>query len=1033
MLFTANINNGVNINVVQGAYDSYREGFVYMSGFGYTSVIKQAVRDIKKKFNIKLNYRTFSEVPQTVKALVTHVPESEYSHIILYKKDLVYAGGGKERLKLFIFLNKEDNDTWEDIYSVVRNECPEKLVTAVYDKLYNMCAVPILRDWTPYLLRYFVTEGFLRELATSYSEGMPRLFCAVLDIATEDIVTRLEFGLRNNLITVGNNSQTSDFMKDVKGIDAYLSQYSEVLTKKIQQSFVPMFIPQQNAYCEDLSVVYDWMKYNDDISLYPAQTDVAQAITNVFNEGKKCCFVAAEMGSGKTSLAIAAVNSHFGSFKKNKTDTFMNNIVVCPSHLVQMWKREIENRSPRSKAVIVKDVAQLISLEPLLRGKKKRYQHLWIIISKETAKFGFELRPSAVWAPHKKVPGENRHGLYCCPKCGKSLFYTTKEGKGRYRRAVHHYLTEESFRTESLKKNNVCCENTVQVWDKKEHVWVTQPCSEPLWGPATKETIYDGVHEDRWVKLPRQGGWMQRRHLQQVYDRLTAQESHTNDDAQFMAAIAEELKDEGLVQRAPRKYPIATYVKKRLKNIFNYAIIDEIHQMKSKDSLQGEAIGDIISSVDKVIALTGTLINGYCSGIFYLLYRLFPNKMKTEGYDYKDCKAFAADYGVLQKTQTFDMRSSYGHTAALNTQQKELPGISPIVFTKFLLENAAFISLEDIADALPNYEEIPIPLEMSEELHSAYTMLTENAKDVLGYYQKNTVSSQVVQLLSVFPDQPYNQPTIYNPENGEPVIVPPELSNEARAKENALLSLCQEKTAAGEHVLVYYSWTNRTDVNKRLPAYLESYGIKTAVLTTAVKSEDREAWIQQKVKDGVQVLFCNPTLVETGLSLLDFTTIIWYQVCYNLYTMRQASRRSWRINQGHDVQVYFLYYKDTVQEQALSLMATKLQAAMAIEGKFSEEGLNAMSNNEDILTQIAMAVTEDIKDTVDVQVFQKHVARKKKQEEISADIEPEVLATTQKISLPVLFKDTTVTDLPGDLNDTTQRFITDITKKLQQD
>ena len=34
-------------------------------------------------------------------------------------------------------------------------------------------------------------------------------------------------------------------------------------------------------------------------------------------------------------------------------------------------------------------------------------------------------------------------------------------------------------------------------------------------------------------------------------------------------------------------------------------------------------------------------------------------------------------------------------------------------------------------------------------------------------------------------------------------------------------------------------------------------------------------------------------------------------------------------------------------------MATKLQASMAIEGKFSEEGLNAMSNNEDLLTQIA--------------------------------------------------------------------------------
>ena len=143
-------------------------------------------------------------------------------------------------------------------------------------------------------------------------------------------------------------------------------------------------------------------------------------------------------------------------------------------------------------------------------------------------------------------------------------------------------------------------------------------------------------------------------------------------------------------------------------------------------------------------------------------------------------------------------------------------------------------------------------------------------------------------------------------------------------------------------------------------------------MDSTVKPSEREAWIQKKVDSGVQVVFCNPKLVETGLTLLDFTTIVYYQMGYNLYTMRQASRRSWRINQTHDVQVYFLYYRNTVQEQALSLMATKLQAAMAIEGKFSEEGLNAMSNNEDILTQIASSVTEGIKSTVDVQVFEKN-------------------------------------------------------------
>ena len=103
---------------------------------------------------------------------------------------------------------------------------------------------------------------------------------------------------------------------------------------------------------------------------------------------------------------------------------------------------------------------------------------------------------------------------------------------------------------------------------------------------------------------------------------------------------------------------------------------------------------------------------------------------------------------------------------------------------------------------------------------------------------------------------------------------------------------------------------------------------------------------------------------------MDFTTIIFYQIGYNIFTMRQASRRSWRLGQEHPISVYFMYYRNTIQEQALSLMATKLQASMAIEGKFSEEGLRAMSNNEDLLTQIANSVVNGIKDTVDANSFQ---------------------------------------------------------------
>ena len=169
-------------------------------------------------------------------------------------------------------------------------------------------------------------------------------------------------------------------------------------------------------------------------------------------------------------MSIATVHTHFSAFKKKDPYHFMNNIIMCPAHLTGMWKREIETRSPRSKAVIIKDFNHLISLLPEIKGKK-RYQHLWLILSKETAKFGYEMKPSAVWHEHGKVPGEHRSGVFCCPSCGQKLFYEAKEGKGRYRRTVRHYLAEESFRTESIRGNNIVCTNKIRYWDKKLRSW----------------------------------------------------------------------------------------------------------------------------------------------------------------------------------------------------------------------------------------------------------------------------------------------------------------------------------------------------------------------------------------------------------------------------------------------------------------------------------------------------------------------------------------------------------------------------------
>ena len=90
--------------------------------------------------------------------------------------------------------------------------------------------------------------------------------------------------------------------------------------------------------------------------------------------------------------------------------------------------------------------------------------------------------------------------------------------------------------------------------------------------------------------------------------------------------------------------------------------------------------------------------------------------------------------------------------------------------------------------------------------------------------------------------------------------------------------------------------------------------------------------VADRVKQGIDVMICHPRLVQTGLDLIDFPTLIWYETDYSVYTMRQASRRSWRIGQTRPVKVVFMSYRNSLQADALKLVARKLQSSLAVEG-----------------------------------------------------------------------------------------------------
>ena len=139
---------------------------------------------------------------------------------------------------------------------------------------------------------------------------------------------------------------------------------------------------------------------------------------------------------------------------------------------------------------------------------------------------------------------------------------------------------------------------------------------------------------------------------------------------------------------------------------------------------------------------------------------------------------------------------------------------------------------------------------------------------------------------------------------------------------------------------------------------LRQEGIRVAILRSSVPSDKREDWYERQLKAGVQVVICHPKLVETGIDLLAFPKLYFYETGYSLHTLRQASRRSWRIGQRFPVRVKFVTYSGTMQETCLRLMGKKMLVALMMEGKFSGEGLQALDTDEDLMSAMARELVE---------------------------------------------------------------------------
>jgi len=185
-------------------------------------------------------------------------------------------------------------------------------------------------------------------------------------------------------------------------------------------------------------------------------------------------------------------------------------------------------------------------------------------------------------------------------------------------------------------------------------------------------------------------------------------------------------------------------------------------------------------------------------------------------------------------------------------------------------------------------------------------------------------------------------------------------------KEQRMLEIVRDELADNRPVIIYCEQTRKRDLQPRLKNLIEQHipQAKVEILRseTVSQTEKREAWLKAKAKANMNVLICNPGLVQVGLDLIHFAHIIVYEISYDLRRLLQACHRHWRLGQTKDCKTSFLFYQGTVEAVATRLVARKKQAADLLEGELEAGGLNDEADVDDLSHELAKAIAESTED-----------------------------------------------------------------------
>jgi SNF2 family DNA or RNA helicase len=342
-------------------------------------------------------------------------------------------------------------------------------------------------------------------------------------------------------------------------------------------------------------------------------------------------------------------------------------------------------------------------------------------------------------------------------------------------------------------------------------------------------------------------------------------------------------------------------------------ILDEASLIKNPDSERKAALNKIESLVK--IAMTGTPVENSLVDLWSIADYVYPGYLGDK-----------ADFITKYVNKNIEQSLETGTLGKLR-------------------DDVSFIMLrrkkEDVLDSLPEKIDIHQALTM----HIAEAALYEEKRNEILNDPDKGSGAQALKLIMDL--RMYTtHPLLRKPSELHSASLA-EL-RELSYKFTRMLELLHEIAIKKEKVLIFTEYLQMIDTLKRI---LEThYHEEVLTIDGRVAMADRQNNIDRfSEKEGFAIMVLNPKTAGMGLNITAANHVIHYTRQWNPALEQQASARAYRNGQKKGVNIYYLYYADTIEE----VIDERLRSKMMLSGEVitetetdnMQEYLNALSKS----------------------------------------------------------------------------------------